>query len=71
MDGVQPDSVETQSLLLQADSGDRQAFEELWARHRGALRRAVELRLDAQLSARVDPSDVVQETQLEAFQRLP
>jgi RNA polymerase sigma-70 factor (ECF subfamily) len=71
MDGVQPDSVETQSLLLQADSGDRQAFEELFARHRPALRRAVELRLDAKLRARVDPSDVVQETQLEAFQRLP
>ncbi len=71
MDGVQPDSVETQSLLLQADSGDRQAFEELFARHRSALRRAVELRLDAKLRARVDPSDVVQETQLEAFQRLP
>jgi RNA polymerase sigma-70 factor (ECF subfamily) len=71
MDGVQPDSVETQSLLLQADSGDRQAFEELFARHRDALRRAVELRLDAKLRARVDPSDVVQETQLEAFQRLP
>jgi RNA polymerase sigma-70 factor, ECF subfamily len=71
MDGVQPDSVETQSLLLQADSGDRQAFEELFARHRAALRRAVELRLDAKLRARVDPSDVVQETQLEAFQRLP
>jgi RNA polymerase sigma-70 factor, ECF subfamily len=71
MDGVQPDSVETQSLLLQADSGDRQAFEELFARHRAALRRAVELRLDTKLRARVDPSDVVQETQLEAFQRLP
>jgi RNA polymerase sigma-70 factor (ECF subfamily) len=71
MDGVQPDSVETQSLLLQADSGDPQAFEELFARHRAALRRAVELRLDAKLRARVDPSDVVQETQLEAFQRLP
>jgi RNA polymerase sigma-70 factor (ECF subfamily) len=71
MDGVQPDSIETQSLLLQAQSGDRRAFDELFARHRAALRRAVELRLDAKLRARVDPSDVVQETHLEAYQRLP
>jgi RNA polymerase sigma-70 factor (ECF subfamily) len=69
MDGVQPDSVETQSLLQQASLGNRQAFEDLFARHRPALRRAVELRLDGKLRARVDPSDVVQETQLEAFQR--
>jgi RNA polymerase sigma-70 factor (ECF subfamily) len=71
MDGVQPDSAETQSLLLQADSGNRRAFEELFARHRDELRRAVVLRLDVRLRTRVDPSDVVQETQLEAFQRLP
>jgi RNA polymerase sigma-70 factor (ECF subfamily) len=71
MEGVQPDSVETQSLLLQAHSGNRQAFDELFARHRAPLRRAVELRLDAKMRARVDPSDVVQETHLEAYQRLP
>jgi RNA polymerase sigma-70 factor, ECF subfamily len=71
MDGVQPDSSETQDLLQKASLGDRQAFEELFGRHRPALRRSVELRLDAKMRARVDPSDVVQETQLEAFQRLP
>jgi RNA polymerase sigma-70 factor, ECF subfamily len=71
MGGVHPDSTETQSLLEQAQSGDRRAFEALFGRHRDALRRAVELRLDARLRARVDPSDVVQETQMEAFQRLP
>src|ERR1700730_15595611 len=71
MDGVQPDSAAIQSLLQKASLGDRQAFEDLFAHHRPALRRSVELRLDAKLRARVDPSDVVQETQLEAFQRLP
>jgi RNA polymerase sigma-70 factor (ECF subfamily) len=71
MDGVQPDSSATQALLQQASLGDRQAFEELFGRHRPALRRSVEMRLDAKMRARVDPSDVVQETQLEAFQRLP
>src|ERR1700730_11109592 len=71
MDGVQPDSAAIQSLLQKASLGDRQAFEDLFAHHRPALRRSVELRLDAKLRARVDPSDVVQETHLEAFRRLP
>jgi RNA polymerase sigma-70 factor (ECF subfamily) len=39
--------------------------------HRPYLCRVVELRLDRRLRARVDPSDVVQEAQLEAFRRLP
>jgi RNA polymerase sigma-70 factor (ECF subfamily) len=65
-----PDSTETRSLLRQAEDGDRQAFEQLFARHRPELRRFVELRLDPRVRARVDPSDVVQETQLEALRRL-
>jgi RNA polymerase sigma-70 factor, ECF subfamily len=71
MEAVQPDSAETQTLLLQAHTGDRRAFEELFARQRDSLRWAIEIRLDAKLRARVDPSDVVQETHLEAYQRLP
>lgn len=69
MDAVQPDSAETQTLLQQADQGDRRAFDELFARHRETLRWAVELRLDVKMRSRVDPSDVVQETHLEAYQR--
>jgi RNA polymerase sigma-70 factor, ECF subfamily len=65
-----PDSAHTQALLARAQAGDRQAFEELFARYRAYLRQVVELRLDAPLRARVDPSDVVQETQVEVFQRL-
>jgi RNA polymerase sigma-70 factor (ECF subfamily) len=65
-----PDSHETCRLLDQARSGDRAAFGALFARHRGALRQFVAVRLDKRLRARVDPSDVVQETQLEAFRRL-
>jgi RNA polymerase sigma-70 factor (ECF subfamily) len=57
-------------LLDLAQSGDRQAFSALFARHRSKLRRFVALRLDARLRSRVDPSDVVQETQLEAYRRL-
>jgi RNA polymerase sigma-70 factor (ECF subfamily) len=65
-----PDSHETYKLLDQARSGDRAAFSALFARHRPALRRFVTIRLDTRLRARVDPSDVVQETQLEAYRRL-
>jgi RNA polymerase sigma-70 factor (ECF subfamily) len=70
MDGVEPDSAETCRLLQQARAGDPRAVDELLARHRLALRRFVELRFDARIRARVDPSDVVQEAQLDAFRRL-
>jgi RNA polymerase sigma-70 factor (ECF subfamily) len=65
-----PDSAETQRLLEQVRAGDRQAFEDLFGRHRPYLRQVIELRLDPRLRPRVDPSDVVQETQLVAFRRL-
>jgi RNA polymerase sigma-70 factor (ECF subfamily) len=71
MNDPTPDTAETRGLLEQARIGDRQAFEQLFAEHRGYLRRTIALRLDPKLRPRVDPSDVVQDTQLEAFQRLP
>ena len=71
MTSVTHDSPETERLLEQADRGDRQAIERLFAEHRSYLREVVALRIDPQTSARVDPSDVVQETQLEALRRLP
>jgi RNA polymerase sigma-70 factor (ECF subfamily) len=57
-------------LLDQSRRGDNAGFERLFARHRAELRRVVALRLDRRLRARVDPSDVVQEAQFEAFRRL-
>ncbi|MGH9676970.1 MAG: sigma-70 family RNA polymerase sigma factor, partial [Candidatus Acidiferrum sp.] len=62
---------ETERLLSLVGGGDRAAFDLLFARHRSYLRRVVELRLDQRMQARVDPSDVVQEAQMEAFRRLP
>jgi RNA polymerase sigma-70 factor (ECF subfamily) len=71
MDQVGSDSAETKALLREIQSGNIQSFDRLFTRHRPALHRLIELRLDPKLRARVDPSDVVQETQLEAYNRLP
>src|SRR6516165_5813288 len=66
-----PDSDETDRLLQRAQAGDRQAFEELFARHRSYLHQVIAVRLDSRLRQRLDPEDVVQEVQAEAFRRLP
>ncbi len=50
--------------------GDRGALAELFGSHRDRLRRMVELRLDARLRARVDPSDVLQEAFLDVARDL-
>jgi RNA polymerase sigma-70 factor (ECF subfamily) len=65
-----PDSSETRNLLQQVRAGDRQAFEELFTRHLAEVRQFVEARMDAKVRARLDPSDIVQETQMEVFRRL-
>src|SRR5262245_59382292 len=65
-----PDGAETCRLLEEARSGDESAFDRLFARHRPGLHRFVALRLDRRVQARLDPSDVVQETQLEAYRRM-
>src|SRR6516164_4426928 len=70
MDEVTPDSIQTQQLLGQIRAGDRQAFEQLFAEHRAELRRFIDNRLDPKLRARIDASDVVQETQMEVLGRL-
>ncbi|MFH1420089.1 MAG: hypothetical protein ABII12_17585, partial [Planctomycetota bacterium] len=67
---VSPDSEETQRLLRQLAAGDRQAIERLFTMHRTDLRRIVESRMEPRLRARVDPSDVVQEAQLDVLNRL-
>ncbi len=61
---------DTEQLLARADQGDATARQELLTRHRDRLRRMVALRLDRRLAARVDPSDIVQESLAEAHQRL-
>jgi len=59
----------THTLLASASDGDRDALDELFARHRQRLIRMAKFRLDARLRGRIDPVDVVQEVHLEAFRR--
>jgi RNA polymerase sigma-70 factor (ECF subfamily) len=64
------DSSETSRLLRQAAQGDPDRFGAMLEQYRDRLRRLVALRLDPRLAGRIDPSDVIQETYLEASERL-
>jgi RNA polymerase sigma-70 factor (ECF subfamily) len=70
VDQAKPNSVDTELLLQQAQAGNEQAFQDLFARHRAYLHQVVALRLDPRLRLRLDPSDVVQEAQFDAYRRL-
>jgi RNA polymerase sigma-70 factor (ECF subfamily) len=61
---------DTDRLLTAAAAGDSEARSRLLERHRGRLRQLVAVRLDRRLAARIDPSDVVQETLADAAERL-
>jgi len=60
------DDDSTEERLLRAARGDRQALDELLAAHRSRLRQIVAVRLDKRLASRIDASDVVQDSLLEA-----
>src|SRR5882724_9380633 len=49
--------------------GDERALVELFEQCRARLRRMISLRLDRRLQGRVDPSDVLQEAQVEVLRR--
>jgi RNA polymerase sigma-70 factor (ECF subfamily) len=63
-------TTDTPELLERSLRGEVAARQELLIRHHGRLRRMVAMRLDQRLSARVDPSDVVQEALADAAQHL-
>jgi RNA polymerase sigma-70 factor (ECF subfamily) len=67
---VQPDSAATRALLEGIRRGDARALESLLERYRPELRAFVESHFDPRLRARVDPSDIVQETQMEVVRRM-
>ena len=62
--------MDTDRLLDRISNGELSAASKLFVRHEPRLRRMVRLRLDRRLSARVDPSDIVQEVLIEAHRRL-
>lgn len=64
------DLAETQKLLKQVRSGKAGAFDQLFERYRAYLRQVFKIRFDAKLSQRLDVSDVIQDTQMEAVRRL-
>jgi len=65
-----PAEPDTEDLLRLAGEGDRTARNRLLLRHQDRLRSLVALRMDRRLAARLDPSDVVQESLAEADRRL-
>lgn len=70
MGSIWPNSSETQELLRDAETGNATAINALLNRHRDALRRMIDLRMDNALQRRVDASDIVQDVMVEANRRL-
>jgi RNA polymerase sigma-70 factor (ECF subfamily) len=64
------DSIDTINLLRRAGDGDQEAVARLFARHRERLQQMVRLRMDRRLQGRIDASDVLQETYVEAARRV-
>ena len=69
--GATNHSGDTLALLAQAQAGDRDALDTLFARHRDRLLQMLRFRMGGLLSRRVDASDVLQEAHVEAWRRLP
>lgn len=61
---------DTDDLLRRVAQGDGSAATPLLGKYRDRLRNLIRLRLDARLSARVDPSDVIQEAMVDAHRQL-
>lgn len=70
MTPIWPRSDDTQELLDGVRRGDADARDRLFDRHRGAIRRMIDLRMDRVLERRVDASDIVQDVLVEANRRL-
>jgi RNA polymerase sigma-70 factor, ECF subfamily len=65
-----PNSQDTHDLLDGARRGDAAAVDRLLARHRTAVRRMVQMRMDPVLGRRVDASDIAQDVLVEAHRRM-
>jgi RNA polymerase sigma-70 factor (ECF subfamily) len=69
-DMARQDSSVTRRRIEKAAEGDQDAWRSLVERYNDRLRRMVTLRLDPRVQGRLDPSDVLQETFLEAARQL-
>ena len=67
---IWPDDDQTSTLLKAARAGDSDAVNRLLEKHRGPVRRLIEMRLDQKVRRRIDVSDVVQEVMVDASTRL-
>ncbi len=65
-----PEGDKTLTLLAEIRDGDADAVNALINRHREAVRRLVQMRMDQAIASRVDASDVVQDVMFEASRRL-
>ena len=65
-----PENENTQELLMGVKAGDDDAVNGLLDRHREAVRRLVQMRLDRKIRQRVGVSDVVQDVLISAHRRL-
>ncbi len=71
METLRPNAAdEINQLLQRAAQGEQADWGKLLEQHRERLRRMVALRMDPRLQGRIDASDVIQETYLEAAERL-
>ena len=59
------------ALLDRYQQGEEDVVHELFTKTRARLRKMIFVRMDPRIAARVDPSDVVQDTLIEATKRLP
>ena len=65
-----PKSENTEQLLAHVRAGESDAVGKLFDRHREAVRRMIDLRMDPVLKRRVDASDLVQDVLIQANRRL-
>jgi RNA polymerase sigma-70 factor (ECF subfamily) len=68
--GMNHHGPDTDDLLAQVEQGNQSARGRLLDRHRPRIRAMLAVRMDPRLQARIDPSDLVQETMTEAHKRL-
>lgn len=61
---------DTEALVARLKQGDQDALAELFSQYQSALRRMIDFRLDPRLNGRVSASDVLQDTYLDAQQRV-